>query len=284
MLDFNRSMGVFQHCCALLVLSALATLAMATEETIFPGQDSAREQAWAEQVRAHLRVGEGVRLPAATGSFLALYTRAAGRGPDQGAVIMLPAPDTHPDSGPVGVLRVALPHYGWHTLAIQLPTLTADAPPGDYALALPAACARLGEAIAWFTGRHLTNLVVLGHGLGAAVAAACVVKLGDKAAVRGLILLGAGGPGPLPAVLDLVLPLEKIAVPILDLYGDQGLPAVREGAAARAAAARRQSGRAYVQVALPGADYRLAGLEEAAAVRLTAWLAHYAPGVEVKGR
>ncbi|CAK0751800.1 conserved hypothetical protein [Gammaproteobacteria bacterium] len=244
----------------------------------FPGLDPSLEQAWAEQVTTRLRVGEVVWFPSPLGKFLALYTKAIGLGQNHGAVILFPSPDSHPDSDPISTLRIALPRHGWHTLAVQLPTMLAESSPSEYAHVLPAACDRLRVAITWLYERQIINVVVLGHGLGAAVAAACVVAIGDNTTLRGLIFLGVGGTtriAPLPAALDPAVSLEKITLPILDIYGEYDLPAARMGARIRETG-RRERKQGYVQILLPGANHRLTGIEEVVVGRIAGWLRHYA--------
>jgi len=290
--NFTRSLWFFQHYFrhpswawyiqSWILAGLLLTLKTSdTTAAMFPGLDLSREQAWAEQITRHLRVGEVVWLPFLSGKSLALYTKAIGRGPNHGAVVLFPSPDAHPESDPIGNLRITLPLHGWHTLAVQLPTILVESTPADYALMLPTACARLHEAITWLDGKHLSNVVVLGHGLGAAVAAACVAEMGDKGAVRGIILLGAGGSG-LPPTLDPAASLEKITLPILDLYGDEDLPSVQAGSRAREAR-RRNREQPYVQAVVPGADHQLTGFEDAIEARVAAWLGRHAPGEEIKG-
>ncbi|CAK0759286.1 conserved hypothetical protein [Gammaproteobacteria bacterium] len=292
--DFTRSLWFFQHypyhqswiwrAWLWTLVGILLTLRISdTMAETFPGLDLSREQAWAEQITGHLRVGEVVWLPFLLGRSLALYTKAIGRGSNHGAVVLLPSPNAHPDSEPISTLRTTLPLHGWHTLAVQLPTVLTDSLPADYALMLPTACARLREAIHWLDEKRLSNVVVLGHGLGAAVAAACVAEMGDKGVVRGIVLLGAGGGGgSLPPNLDPAASLEKITLPILDLYGEYDHPSVLSGVRTREAG-RRNRERPYVQVIVPGADHRLTGFEDVIATRIAAWLGRHAPGQEIRG-
>ncbi len=289
--DFTRSLVFFQlyfpthywigqGVRALLFGALFCRIIDATAVTI-PGLDPSREQAWAEQVRQYLRVGEVVTLSTPTGKFIALHAQARDRGPNHGGVILLPSPDTYPDSDPIGSLRVALSERGWHTLAIQLPTLVVGSGSVDYAPVVPAACARLHEGIVWFGTQHIANLVVLGHGLGAAIAAACVAENTDKDSVGGVILLGVGGAEALPPVLDPVAAVLKIALPILDLFGEEDAPLVRTGARAREAG-RRDRGQRYEQVMLPGVDHSLAGAKDIVVARIIGWLNRAVPGVEIK--
>ncbi len=286
--DFTRSMRFFQHdsyrcCVASLFFVVIAVFAKTADGTtaVFPEWDPSREQTWADQVTTHLRVGEIVWLPSSIGNFLALSVRAVDRGANHGALILLPAPDTHPDSDPISTLRTALPLHGWYTLAIQLPAPLVDSRAADYVLAIPSACARLQEAIAWFNRQLISNVIVLGHGLGAAVAAACVVDIAQKGSVQGIILLGAGGTGKLPTALDTTASLEKITLPILDIYSDTDRLAVQS--AREREAGRRHRRQPYVQAALPGTGYSFAGAEDLLVARIAAWLNRYVSGEEHKG-
>lgn len=236
--------------------------------------DPSVEQNWAEELTTRLKVGDAVWLADDLGKFLTLYTKAIGLSRNFGAVILFPSPNNHPDSEPIHTLRINLPKNGWHTLAVQLPTVIAGATPEEYLQILPTACARLRAAINWFAEQKIANLIVLGHAFGALIATACIAEIGDNNELTGLVLLGAGGInrlGTLPTTLDSAQSLEKINLPIFDLYGEYDIPAANNDARARVAG-RRERKQGYTQVLLPGADYRFNDLEEVVAGRISGWL------------
>jgi pimeloyl-ACP methyl ester carboxylesterase len=66
--------------------------------------------------------------------------------------------------------------------------------------------------------------------------------------------------------------LEKIDIPVLDIYGSRDLDAVHQTAKERANAARRAGNAAYRQIEVQGADHFFNGLSDALVARIRAWI------------
>ena len=70
--------------------------------------------------------------------------------------------------------------------------------------------------------------------------------------------------------------LEKIKLPVLDLYGSQDLEPVLNSVKDRAKAARKAGNKDYRQVKVTGANHFFQGLEADLVSRVKSWLAQFA--------
>lgn len=207
------------------------------------GQDYAREARWRAEVTGNLVVGDAVEIRAAGRGFLGLH--AQGKS-DLPALVIVHGIGVHPDHGIIGRLRVALGDMGFTTLSIQMPVLGAEAPPADYRpAAFAEAGARIAAAADWLQAKGAKRLVLVSHSLGAAMSQQ-YLEDAKSSPFAAWVSMGRGGAVP-------ALPL-----PVLDVYGENDLPAVLQSAGER---------RATRQVAIAGADHFYNGREaELAAV------------------
>ena len=72
--------------------------------------------------------------------------------------------------------------------------------------------------------------------------------------------------------MNSALAVEKITVPVLDLYGSRDLADVLNTAKARAAAARKSGNADYRQTEVEGADHFFIGVEDDLTRRVYGWL------------
>jgi alpha/beta superfamily hydrolase len=148
----------------------------------------------------------------------------------------------HPDHGVLGTLRMALANKGFSTQSIQMPVLTADAPPESYAPLFPLAAERIAAAAAWIGERGYRARVLVSHRLGSRMANAYFDAAGNPA-FRGWVALGLGA--------------ERRPSPVLDVPGEADLPAVLAPAPARRRVADSTAG--GKQRTIRGADHFYAG-------------------------
>jgi len=237
--------------------------------------------------------------------FLGIYTRSTTSGSLGGAII-LPSLGRTPDwPDVIAPLRKALPAHSWNTLAIELP-MPAKGTDGLWQLEpyFTASRSRIQSAINYLQQQGITNIVLIGHGLGAAAAVVCVSG-NDPLRVSGLAAISLGTPpGSEPKSYGPEL-LEKIHIPILDIYGSRDFDEVTASAAARVSAARRgelaalrsqqlealkrspQDPRlstdhngyiAYRQLELMGADHSFRAAEPTLIKRIMGWLKTHSEG------
>ncbi|HQS99893.1 MAG TPA: DUF3530 family protein [Thiobacillus sp.] len=218
-----------------------------TLPSLAAGPDYAREAKWADEVVPGLVVGDAVYLQTPRGhhKFLTLFTPVDGA---KQALIVVHGMGIHPDWGMVGTLRTELSDRGFTTLSIQMPILAADAKGEDYPPTFPEAAERLGEAVAFLKAKGYTELAVVSHSMGSRMSLDYFKGKPDPV-VKSWASLGPSFPG-----------YESVTLPILDLYGDNDLPAVLGNAGARKGSLANPASK---QVVLAKTDHFFTGHEGA---------------------
>lgn len=232
--------------------------------------DLAKEERWAEQINASLMTGESVQLKAGDSAFLGLYTEAS-QGPGTRAAIVVHGMGAHPDwPDVIYPLRSELPELGWSTLSIQMPVLGNEAPVKDYLPLFEEVAPRMNSAINYLRERGNKTIVVVAHSLGASMATRFVAD-NPSAGIDGLVIIGM-------SVIDIdtrmngALALEKISIPVLDLYGSRDLDTVLATRETRASSARKAGNPGYQQYYIEGADHFFTGVQDELVRRVYGWL------------
>jgi hypothetical protein len=208
-----------------VLFAALASFAGAAP----PTPDYAREQRIAEEIVPAVVVGDPVRLPGPDGrSFLGLLTVVPKA---KAAVVLVHGYGVHPDWGLIGELRSSLADAGYTTLSIQMPVLAADAKADDYLALFPDAAQRITAAVEYLQGKEYRKIALVSHSLGSRMSNDYV--LGTLPAS-----LLAPSTNPLAAWVAIGMTSDyrggaRFRFPLLDLYGENDLPAVLKGAARR---------------------------------------------------
>lgn len=232
-----------------------------------------REKNWADQIVDYLVTGEAVRLEANQVQFLALYTKPTATGNDSAqGVILLHGRGVHPAWGFIDTLRADLADAGWHTLSLQLPILDQDVKLSEYGKTFPEAFERIQAGIRYLQQKGVRQIVLIGHSSGAMTATAYAVEH-PKAPLAGLAVIGLTAEPLGNRYMQSAQTLEKIRLPVLDLYGSEDLPLVLNAAGARAAAAKKAGNNAYAQVRVNGANHFFTDHYPALRARLSGWLA-----------
>src|SRR5947207_6043731 len=126
--------------------------------------DYAREKRWADEVLPSIVVGEAVWLEAPrTEKFLGIYTEAKNA---KSAIILAHGLGLHPDYGLIGELRTRLADAGYTTLSIQMPILSAEAPPARYPVLFWEAGARFAAARPYLERKSYESIVLVSHSMG----------------------------------------------------------------------------------------------------------------------
>ena len=231
--------------------------------------DLAKEKRWANQIVDAILDGEAVWLDDGTSKFLGIYTEADN---DEGrAVIVMHGTGIHPDwQQVVQPLRVGLIGHGWHTLSIQMPILPNEAEYTEYAPLYDEVAPRINAAIEHLRKNGAKEIVLVGHSQGATMAA---YYLASKASqdVNGFVAIGMGVFADDPR-MDSIRSLEKIKVPVLDIYGDNDLEGILKSTAARADAAKKAGNKRYTQVELADSNHFFDGQEDALIAAVADWL------------
>jgi len=245
-------------------------------------------------------------LRAGSDEVLSLY-RHVQSGRFDGGVILLHDQGAHPDwPGVIQTLRRELPRYGWSTLSVGLPALgEASQSPSEvvkeWSERVPA---YIDAALVALEERNIFNIVLIGHGSGAAVAAHYIKKTaGDR--IQGLIAISMDGSRVEDESVDGAMLLRGVNNRIYDIYGGRDLAPVLGSAVRReltvisgepgkkryhmraadiATSFNQQSaGRiSYRQHRIEGADHQFRGYEKQLLYRVVGWLRRYVGGSSIK--
>jgi pimeloyl-ACP methyl ester carboxylesterase len=223
------------------------TLLLALFMTPSFGADYEREKKWADEILPAILVGDPVYLELADHrKFLTLFTPVTEA---KSAVLLAHGAGVHPDWGLIGMLRSRLADNGYATLSVQMPVLKADASAEDYAPTFPEASERLKVALDFLKAKGFRKIALVTHSLSGRMASHFLAGH-PQAPVDAWVAIGQ--PVPWPA--------DKVAMPVLDLYGENDSPIVLEVAAAKA---NLLKGKGSKQIEAPGADHFFSGKDDA---------------------
>jgi len=255
----------------LLIISFTSSFALAT--------DKEKEKRWAEQISDSLVDGEAIKLSDGKNDFLAIDTRADTNSDSQSdtpddvsqeqpsstknrsdtGIIILHGIGIHPDwETVIQPLRVQLAEQGWNTLSLQMPVLNNDAKARDYQPLMKEVPARIDAGIRQMAKEGAKKIVIIAHSMGAQMAN---YYLAHKKVYR-----EAQTDTPIVAYIGIGMgagntkSLKKIKLPILDLYGSEDLPSVKESAPMRATAASHN--KKYKQKMVKGANHFFEGKDD----------------------
>ncbi|QTR45264.1 DUF3530 family protein [Thiothrix litoralis] len=230
--------------------------------------DYVREQSMANEINGTLTNGEIVTLSDGTQSFMGILTPAEH---PRGAVIILPGCGLPPDGENVThPLRTGLAAKGWTTLSLQMPVLAKEAKYYDYVPLFANADKRIDAGIALLKQKGIAPVVLAAHDCGAHMAMNWLGNKGDGeiAAYVGL------GMGATDAGQEMVqpLPLDKMKIPVLDIYGEKDTPQVISLAPERQALLQKGGNTHSKQMVLPEADHDFKNKGDALSAVVATWL------------
>lgn len=198
-----------------------------------------REQRMAEEIVDAILDGEAVYLDANGQKFLTIYTEADVSGNTvndtasssvRGTAIILHGRGFHPDwQDAVNPLRVGLIESGWNTLSVQMPVLEKQAKYYDYLPLFPMAIPRIESAISFAREQLKDNgeknkVVLIAHSCGAHMAMAWA-DTDSFESIDAYVGIGMGATD-YKQPMKHAFPLEKIKVPVFDVYAENDYPAV----------------------------------------------------------
>lgn len=215
----DKEMNTIKRIMLIFIFST--TFALTVQAT-----DSAKEQRIAAQISDFLLNGKIQWLNADKERFLSIYTPAY-KDP-VGAMIFLHGRGMHPDWPQViQPLRSKFPSKGWATLSLQMPVLQHDATDKDYLPTFKEVPARILAALDFLSNKGISNIVLIGHSLGANMATYYLVKYHDPRikAFIGISMKGKLQPAKY-APLDNVASILQMQIPVLDIYGSKSNHAI----------------------------------------------------------
>ncbi|MGD8546893.1 MAG: alpha/beta fold hydrolase [Thiohalophilus sp.] len=235
--------------------------------------DKAKEQRWADQIVDMLLVGEAVWLDVGNEKVLSLVTEQTTEQAKGGAIVVHGI-GAHPNWPEViHPLRSRLPEQGWTTLSIQMPILENQAEAVDYEPLFAEVAPRFEAAIAYLHDQGIDNIVIIAHSMGAAMSSHYLASHPTHP-VRAFV--GIGMNQSRIDIMDNASNLEKIKIPVLDLYGSKDLEGVMASVTKRASSANKAGNNDYLQVKIEGADHFFNGKTDILVKRVESWLDQHA--------
>lgn len=232
--------------------------------------DLEKEKRWSTQISDSLLVGEAIQLKTRNQDFLGIFSQASD-GTTGKAVILLHGIGAHPDWPEIiNPLRSELPEHGWASLSIQMPVLANDAALKDYAPLFDEVADRIDAAVQYLTSHGDNTIVLIGHSLGASMGTSYLAS-STNAAIKGFVAIGLGVI-TLDDRMNSALALEKISIPVLDLYGSRDLDGVLQSGKLRKSSAYKAGNQDYRQQKIEGADHFFTGLEDTLTRIIYGWL------------
>ena len=246
-------------------------LLLAASLTVFStshASDLAKEKRWADQVVDAIIDGDAVWLNDGTSEFLGIYTEAEE---DQGrSVIVMHGTGIHPNwQQVVQPLRGGLTDHNWNTLSIQMPILPNEAEYHEYAPLYDEVAPRIDAALKYLHDNGSKKIVLIGHSQGATMTAYYLSSA--KQEVAGFVAIGMGALSDEPR-MNVVKALQKIKVPVLDIYGSDDLEGVMKTIKARAEAAATAGNKNYTQLEIAESNHFFDDQDDALLAAVAAWL------------
>jgi pimeloyl-ACP methyl ester carboxylesterase len=204
------------------------------------GADYVREKKWADEITPGIVVGDPVYLEEKAGhTFLTIYTEAPNA---QAGLVIVHGIGVHPDHGLIGTLRSALPDHGYTTLSMQMPVLAAEASAEEYPSTFGEAGERLKVAVEYLQAKGYKKIAIVSHSMGSRMTHNYLTR-DPNAPVNAWVCIGLGGEDD----------FRHMTLPVLDLYGENDLAAVLQGAQRRTASIKDLQ--RSQQVMAPQADH-----------------------------
>jgi pimeloyl-ACP methyl ester carboxylesterase len=215
--------------------------------------DIEREQRMVEEIDDVIFDGDPIELSDGDRDFLAIFMEA---DEPKGTVIIAHGRGYHADwESVVNPLRVGLVEEGWNTLSIQLPVLEKSAKYFDYVDVFDAAAPRF-EAATSFAKEQGGKVVLLAHSCGSHMAQRWIKNQPESSLISFDAYVGIG-MGATDYKQPMVEPfqLDKMPMPVLDLYGSEDFPAVIRKAPERLGMIETAGHPKSAQVVVEGAEH-----------------------------
>jgi pimeloyl-ACP methyl ester carboxylesterase len=220
-------------------------------------------------VRNH--AGRGVVwLDSDSGSFLNLYSEALD-GNQSRAVIILHSIGMHADwPDLISPLRKALTRFSWSTFSVQLPVLSPQTGHSEYGNTFQDGNERIRSAVLYLQDRGYSDIAIIGYGFGASVALDYLVK--NNSVIKALVGISMEDLPFLKPRYDLIDEIERVTVPVLDIYGSRDTSSVLKSADDRRLSGGKLGAGNYTQRIVSDADHYFMSREGYLAQQLAEWL------------
>lgn len=231
-----------------------------------------REKRMAAEIEDAVLDGEVIYLKVDAHEFMAIDTEAEGES--KGAVIILHGRGFHPDwEDTVFPIRTKLPMKGWRTLSLQMPVLVKSAKYYDYEPLFPLATPRIEAGISYLKKQGVKNIILFAHSCGAHMAMQWVRSKDAKVEADITAFIGAGmGATDYKQPMKQAFPLDKMSIPVLDIYGKKEYPAVLRMAPERLALIMKAGNKKSKQVIVKKANHYFTDKGDELVTPVVEWL------------
>ncbi len=240
----------------------------------------AQEQYLREELINSINVGKVVELDVKNQSdkVLAFYTKHQFEQ-ERGSVIILHDKLEHPDwKYVIRPLRTELPKLGWNTLSLQLPYKRQRLDDEEKLNAFyQSGFERIDSAILFLNKEKAKKVILVAYGSSAMYALRYLedpqqVITKPAAAVSVIVLISPYSITAEKFKEQDFSPLEKIKMPLLDIFGSQDLDLVTKLADERQAIAKRSGNKQYLQQVINHADHFFLGQTETLVKRVHSFI------------
>ena len=229
-----------------------------------------QELEYAEEIESSYSTGKIIWLQAKGRKFLTLYTESE-QLVNAGTAIILHPMNGHPDQKKlINPLRTYLPEHNWATLSIQLPILGIDANKQEYYPLFDDAQARIQAGIDYLVSAKVTNIVLIGYGLGGTMAMYYLKKNSTKKDIKAIVAISLSVPKAEYKQVQTIDFISQMKQPFLDIFAEYDLPAVTDSARKRRIAAKASS--AYRQFQIEGEGHLFQHDEGLVVKRVYSWI------------
>lgn len=200
------------------IITILSSIALLLSMSHAHASDLAKEKRWADQVVDAILDGDAEWLNDGSNDFLSIYTESETDSKD--GLIILHGTGVHPDwQQVVQPLRVEMTTHGWHTLSVQMPILPNEAEYPEYLPLYDGVPPRIEAAASFLKDNGIERIVLVGHSQGGAMAAYYLAER-KPTDIQAFIGIGTFNSNNNDAQ-DSVQNMQRIQIPMLDLYGSE---------------------------------------------------------------
>ena len=232
--------------------------------------DYEREARLAQEAEAGLFEGDAVYLNDGNRNFLSLYSEASASS-FEGAVIFLHGRGFHPDWVQVaGPLREGFGELGITTLSLQMPVLAKNAKYYEYLEIIPQSFPRIEAGLDFLQSKGYQWIALVAHSCSVHMTMAWIKEFGDNA-INAYVGIGMEATDYGQPMLER-FPLERMSIPVLDVYGSEDYPAVIKGAERRISEIESAGNPQSMQIKIEGPDHFFEDYENELVTTVGEWI------------
>ena len=232
--------------------------------------DYEREARLAQEAEAGLFEGDAVYLNDGNRNFLSLYSEASASS-FEGAVILLHGRGFHPDWVQVaGPLREGFGELGITTLSLQMPVLAKNAKYYEYLEIIPQSFPRIEAGLDFLQSKGYQWIALVAHSCSVHMTMAWIKEFGDNA-INAYVGIGMEATDYGQPMLER-FPLERMSIPVLDVYGSEDYPAVIKGAERRISEIESAGNPQSMQIKIEGPDHFFEDYENELVTTVGEWI------------